>query len=475
MAMDTGEPLSILFLRPGAQIVLTHMARTLCAPHAELEERLRPEGIVPAYDGMRFPTVRSQVPPLRSPRRAGKLLHTLPTQDNLPPHPMRRSNALNRRTTMALEPLDPRKWEAVQFPEHPHHDTIWSITLDHDGQVYLGLCLEGKGGGVAQVYSYDTKARQLRHLADMGEVTGEVADSGHATQGKIHFSLCHATDGKLYGATHCTTPPMGHRIWSSLTMWGDPAMSFPGGHIFRYDTRNGECVDFGAIFPNDGIPYLMLDEGRGRLYGVTFPKAHFFRSDLAGRNVVDYGRVSSWYPISMVFDEAGNLYFSDMHSQLIKYDVAQDRVVYLGTKPYTVPWNTDSRWSWVTDMCLASDGWVYGVPYSNDHLFRFDPRQERPVIEDLGPGLPTMDGGALRCLVPDRQGSLYYVTCQVRGGTEGNVLTRYALATGERTPVGLMSLNDQSHSVWRGVCDADGTLYFACVGRAPTNMLIYRP
>jgi len=37
---------------PGAQIVLTHMARTLCAPHDELGERLRPEGIVPAYDGM---------------------------------------------------------------------------------------------------------------------------------------------------------------------------------------------------------------------------------------------------------------------------------------------------------------------------------------------------------------------------------------------------------------------------------------
>ena len=209
---------------------------------------------------------------------------------------------------MALDPLDPRKWEAVEFPEHPQHDTIWSITLGHDDQVYLGLCLEGKGGGVAQVYRYDTNARQLQHLADMGEVTGEAADSGHATQGKIHFSLCHATDGKLYGATHCTTPPMGQRIWSPLTMWGDPVMSFPGGHIFRYDTHTGESVDFGPIFPNDGIPYLTLDEERERLYGVTYPKAHFFRTDLVGRNVVDYGRVSSWYPISMVFDETGNLW-----------------------------------------------------------------------------------------------------------------------------------------------------------------------
>ena len=50
-------------LRPGSQIVLTHMARTLCAPHAELEERLRPQGLVPAYDGMRLQLPRPVQPP----------------------------------------------------------------------------------------------------------------------------------------------------------------------------------------------------------------------------------------------------------------------------------------------------------------------------------------------------------------------------------------------------------------------------
>ncbi len=39
-------------LLPHAQIFLTHMARTLCAPHDDMAERLVPEGLVPAYDGM---------------------------------------------------------------------------------------------------------------------------------------------------------------------------------------------------------------------------------------------------------------------------------------------------------------------------------------------------------------------------------------------------------------------------------------
>lgn len=34
--------------------LLTHMALTLCSPHAELERKLAPENIVPAYDGMLF-------------------------------------------------------------------------------------------------------------------------------------------------------------------------------------------------------------------------------------------------------------------------------------------------------------------------------------------------------------------------------------------------------------------------------------
>lgn len=376
---------------------------------------------------------------------------------------------------MPPKPLSPRHWEVVVFEDHPLHDTIWTITLGQDGHVYLGLCLEGKGGGVAQLYRYNTQERRLQHLADMGEVTGERPDSGHATQGKIHFSLCQDSKGRIYGATHCTTPPVGHTIWSPLSMWGDPTMSFPGGHVFRYDTLTGEAVDFGVITPNDGIPYLMLDEQRGRLYGVTYPKAHFWRTNLVARDFRDYGRISAQYPISMVFDTAGNLYTSDVHSQLIKYDVEADELVFLKTKPYTHPWNTDSRYEWVTDMCLAEDGWIYGLTYSSDHLFRFDPRQERPQIEDLGPGLPDQPAAMLRCMVPDRRGGLYYLSVPMGQQRTGSVLTRLDLATGERAGVSIMQFKKEAYFTWRGVCGLDGTMYFATVGRTPCCLLIYRP
>jgi len=39
-------------LKPDAKIILTHMARTLHPSHEELEKKLLPEGLIPAYDGM---------------------------------------------------------------------------------------------------------------------------------------------------------------------------------------------------------------------------------------------------------------------------------------------------------------------------------------------------------------------------------------------------------------------------------------
>jgi phosphoribosyl 1,2-cyclic phosphate phosphodiesterase len=39
-------------IKPDAKIILTHMAQTLHLPHNQLEKKLLPEGLIPAYDGM---------------------------------------------------------------------------------------------------------------------------------------------------------------------------------------------------------------------------------------------------------------------------------------------------------------------------------------------------------------------------------------------------------------------------------------
>ena len=368
---------------------------------------------------------------------------------------------------MDMPLIDSKEWELVPFAKHPGHDSMWSLLSGTDGHIYIGLCQEHTGGGVAQLYRFNVGTRGLEHLADMAEVSGESADGTHAPQGKIHFSLCQTTDGRLFGATHCTTPPVGHTVWNPYGMWDDPVLGYPGGHIFRHDPRTGETLDFGIIFPNEGIPYLVLDESRNRLYGITYPKAHFFRVDLTGRNLVDYGRISSWYPIGMAFDRRGNLFTSDTNSRLIKYDVGQDRLVFFRSTPYANPWNRSNRFSWLCNLTLVEDGLIYGTHYSNDHLFRFDPAVEEPRFEDLGPGLPGVSRRLVRCLVPDGRGHVYYIV-------DTSVFVRYTIGTGTKENLGRLEIDGRSFCSWLGVTDHAGSIYMKGP-LAPISLAVFKP
>jgi hypothetical protein len=213
----------------------------------------------------------------------------------------------------------------------------------------------------------------------------------------------------------------------------------------------------------------MLDEGRGRLYGVTYPRAHLFRTNLLGRDYHDYGRVSSNYPISMVFDHEGNLWTSDWASKLVKLEVASDEVRFFDSKPYADPWNLTGRASPITDMCYGPEELIYGTTYCNDHLWRFDPREDVPRVEDLGPGVPGERPMGLRSLMYDGQGRMYYSTWTNPGG---NVLVRYTVATGEKEILGRLKIGERAFSSWRGVCDSEGTVYLA--GGKPVGLFVGR-
>ena len=376
---------------------------------------------------------------------------------------------------MQFKPVNPKQWEIVDFKGHPGHDSIWALALGADGHVYIGLGQEFTGGGVAQLYRYNVDRRRLEHCADMADVTGDRAENGHPTQGKIHFALCPARDNSIYGATHCTTPPANHNLWNPYGMWDDPLYSFQGGHLFRFDPSSGKCADFGVIFPNEGLPFLMLDDQRKRLYGVTYPKAHFFRMNTAGRGLVDYGRVSSWYPLALCFDREMNIFFSDTNSQLIKYDVQQDRLMFLRRTPYSEPWNRSKRFSWISNLALAGDGMIYGTHYCNDRLFRFDPALETPEFEDLGPGVPDRPSTLLRCLVPDNHNRIYYIAGPRAGsGDLQRLFVRYHIATGRKEVLGVMECSGRMLASWIGVVDRKGNIYMKGSNN-PISLAIFRP
>lgn len=385
---------------------------------------------------------------------------------------MNRKLGVSETAATGLRDADHRRWRLLFARDFPTHDSIWAMACGADGHLYFSLCEEFTGGGVAQLMRIHTGALRLEHVADMARVCGEPADSGMATQGKIHFALCPASDGSLYGATHCTTFPMHHRIWNPAAMWGDPYHRFPGGHLFRFDPATGRTVDFGVMTPHEGIPFLLLDEARERLYGITYPRAHLFRTDLDGRRRVDYGRLSGWYPIAACFDAARNLILSDVNARIVKLDTARDRLIFTHAGPQLPDWNRSRRHAWIANLVLAEDGFIYGAHYASDRLFRFDPARDPLTFEDLGPGVPGVPCTFLRSLTPDGRGGLYYMgACD--GGTR-RVGARRDLRTGRVEVLGRLVIRGVPLSSWIGAMDPQGRWYVKGNGR-PMCMAVYDP
>jgi hypothetical protein len=79
------------------------------------------------------------------------------------------------------------------------HDTYNGLSCASDGNIYYVMSTESYEVG-AQMFVFDTAARQVKHLGDITEACGE---KGQKTivQGKSHVQFAEC-DGKLYFATH---------------------------------------------------------------------------------------------------------------------------------------------------------------------------------------------------------------------------------------------------------------------------------
>lgn len=171
---------------------------------------------------------------------------------------------------------DIRKMKSIVFKELPVHDTCWSITTGSDGNIYIGVCSELTGGQSVFIVQYNPVNGKTEYLLDVASALGEPSDSGRAPYSKIHYCLLPSSDGKLYCATHCSGLPINHPVWRPWHTWDDPEKMHPGFHIFSFDPKTEELVDFGIMSPNEGSRAMALAEKRGLLYGITWPRDLYF-------------------------------------------------------------------------------------------------------------------------------------------------------------------------------------------------------
>jgi len=357
-----------------------------------------------------------------------------------------------------------RAVQAHAFTEYPNHDTIWAIAAGSEGLIHIAVCCESIGGGVVQLCSYDVDRRKARHELDVAQFLGEPPDNGHASHGKIHFSLCPSKDGFLYAATHCSTPPLGDRSWDAHVMYNDGQRSFAGGHFFRFHPLTQQGDDFRILFPHEGVGVLALDETTCRCVGVTYPTGRMFFIDKDGKEFVDAGRVAERYTLSLIGDGKGAVYGTDTYGYFLRMDMKNRSVEHLTSRMPTHR-AASGRYISMSDSAWGPDGFVYALCYRVPNLFRFRPAPTGPIhVEDLG---PLHEDKPPIGMAFAGDGNLYT--------NAGSCLIRWDIRKRSAENLGSIYVDGAERRYWRCVKGKDGRLYGGECGRKPVSLIIIDP
>ena len=373
--------------------------------------------------------------------------------------------------------------EWLPFERLPMHDSTWGLCTGVDGKIYIGACGELIGGLSVFILSYDPMTEKLTYHAEVAPAINEPTDSGRATQSKIHYGMIGGSDGLIYCSTHASGPPLDNPIWRPWNSWDDERMRFPGAHIFTFNPKTNEIVDFGIGPKLEGTRALALDEKRRKMYGITWPRNRFYVFYLDERRYKDLGRFGDVNPQAVFLDKRGFAYTTDDNGYILECNPDTDELRRLDVKCPHMPYRTG--WHNVPyDVVPSPDGETFfGVDWGyENHIWEFDPRDHS--MKDYGRGWgpegwrtdSQMETWQLRGLTFGADRKLYYTARCGWDNLGQQHLLRFDPATGEREVLGIIDWPDRRIvHIASAAFDFLGNLYFAEAAVHPTSLYIYRP
>lgn len=225
------------------------------------------------------------------------------------------------------------------------HHSVWDgIGATADGQIYVAVSNHLQPGGNAALYHYDPEADQMSLLGDVKSISTAAGNwMPDESQHKVHTYLLQHADGKIYLATDDYDPSPFLRGAHVYTI--DPASDQV--HDFSQTQPFLMTQDL-AVIPNPGLAaeasgvFIEYYGIKGislnprvpnLLYAMTYPDGHLIRYDLSDGSMEWIGQSSQ---VSYIFyvDNIGNVFYTapDGGTQkLLKYELATENTTTVAT------------------------------------------------------------------------------------------------------------------------------------------------
>ena len=413
------------------------------------------------------------------------------------PHNTAAGSEEQRKTDHRVRTTDKAyKVQYYEFTEHPESDSTWSLSVGPDGRIYAAACAERTPGNTVKIVRYNEEQDKLDYLFDLDKMVDDPADSGRATQCKIHYSFVPSmSDGIMYMASHLSGPPIDQPAYSPWRSWHDKERCFRGAALLAFDTKTDKVLWWDTLIPREGCRCLLHDEERGLLYALSYPRDHFIIYDLEKRTRQDVGRIGSVNAQVLFMDEKHRVYTSSDDGRLVRYDPSTGRLTY---SPYLLPHDPAFQTGWHSvfyDAVASPDGqYVYACTWiAKPYLMRFrlnELSRGWPIIDDLGPATQERDQTMPVDTFKDHcggltfagDGQLYFVASRWRDPiynpmpdakySRQGVLWRLNPHTNKKQEVALLECEAKvkAQYVSRGAVDHNGNLFFGHIGSTPSGL-----
>lgn len=303
------------------------------------------------------------------------------------------------------------------------HHSCWSgIGASSAGNIYIAASNHQQPGGNVALYKYNPTSSQMSLLGDIKSTSQHVDNwMPDETQHKVHSFLMEHADGKIYFASddYAPSPFLRGAHLYYIDPVTDSIVDFSKTQPFLMDssfnviTNTGQNTERSGVFIEFyGIKGISLNPRASNLiYAMTYPGGHIIKYDLSDGSMAKVG-VSN--EVSYVFYTAnnGDIYYASLNGsvyELKKYDLSAQTTSVIAADIGASGWGM---------MAPTASGDICYLLNRDKNVYRLDCRTDQLTFLATFCGTNWGDPGLFNMTLNSEESRLYITTLSAETATK---------------------------------------------------------